>query len=125
VDAETTNDYDYPASLKLRRAGAHDNIELCSQLYLFSRATEFCAMDGAYAEAPEDSDAKKYSAIIKLTTQIYSWAAAFRRDAFSPAIRFAHKLTKKQTRLQALQQLTGFVSLLAAIRLSDCGCGND
>ena len=70
-----------------------------------------------YAEAPEDSDAKKYFAIIKLTTQIYSWAAAFRRDAFSPAIRFAHKLTKKQTRLQALQQLTGFVSLLAAIRL--------
>ncbi|KAF1082048.1 MAG: hypothetical protein GQF41_1688 [Candidatus Rifleibacterium amylolyticum] len=35
---------------------------------------------------------------------VKSEASAIRRDAFSPAIRFAHKLTKKQTRLQASQQ---------------------
>ncbi|KAF1082958.1 MAG: hypothetical protein GQF41_0725 [Candidatus Rifleibacterium amylolyticum] len=32
-----------------------------------------------------------------------SVASAFSRVAFSPAIRFAHKLTKKQSRLQASQ----------------------
>jgi hypothetical protein len=40
-------------------------------------------------------------------------ASAIRRDAFSPAIRFAHKLTKKQTRLQALRQN----SMLVYIRI--------
>jgi len=37
------------------------------------------------------------------THYLLSEASTFSRVAFSPAIRFAHKLTKKQSRLQALQ----------------------
>jgi len=45
-------------------------------------------------------------------------ASAIRRDAFSPAIRYAHKLTKKQTRLQASRQN----SMLVYVVVVFAGC---